>query len=547
MEKLLRVAIKIKGVHQPKLSLALPSWTPGWYVLTDAEKGIDLESVTAQNNQKKALPLTHPDANTWTITDTQNADELLIAYTVRATDTGYGFFKPYLDAKHGFVPGPATLLYVVDGKQAPCSVRYVVPSGWRVASAATPIGNTENTFTAPDYDTLIDQPADLGEFTRTDRVIAGVPVSVVLVGSEGHPKLRWTEGVFKIAEAGIKLLGGPPFSRYAFQFHFTDEESGFFGGLEHLNSTVIRLGTETLHETSEGDFALVAHELTHAWNVKRARPRALGPFDYTQKVRVKDLWFCEGVTEYFAPKIAIDAGIGSQSFWLGYIAQNLTELHNNPARKSVTLEESSLKVWEGKSESEGFGGLSYYNKGMVVGLLLDIEMRRASNNTVGLVDLLKALVEQAKTTHQGFSDGEIERVAAKLCGRDLSVFFARALRSTEELDIIGTLRSAGILCDERVNKLPSIGIAVDSNQAVASVTPNSPAALAGVLPGDVLTSPIDLTNKKPGEKISLTVQRENKPITLSIVVGVKEESAYRLTPLPRPTPLQAAILKSISK
>ncbi|MBB6050941.1 M61 family metallopeptidase [Armatimonas rosea] len=552
-ERRLHVSLRAEGLTEgtQTLTFQLPAWTPGWYVLRGNER--NLSHFAVQGPNQSPLTVQQLDARTWQVA-VKGSKAVTFSYDVKASDTGFGFFEPYLDQKHGFVPGPATLAYVVEGKETPCSVRYTVPEGWEVASANTPVPGQPHQFTAPNYDTLIDQPAELGTFTRYQQTIEGVPVSVVMVGGEPARYRRWADGVFKIAQAGIKLLGGPPFERYSFFFHFANE-GGFSGGLEHLNCTVLRIDPSNLDRPDGDNFAIVAHEFIHAWNVKRIRPAALGPFDYTRPVRVKDLWFAEGVTDYFAPRVVVEAGLATQRFWLGYQAEQLTQLMCNPARHQVTLEETSLKVWESENESEGYGGLSYYNKGLVVGLLLDTELRRRTENRVGLEDVLKALLAQCQKTGRGYSDGEIERTAARLAGADLSAFFNRALRSTEELPIKETLEAGGIFVDESVTETATLGLTWEAAAAgqirLKSVVPQGPAAQAGLRAGDLLLGLDDLqggllAQRVPGDSLTLRYQRGGEQYTVNVVLGKEESRSYRLRPLPRPKPQQAALLARIS-
>lgn len=549
-----RVSIVAENVSGPTVSFAIPAWTPGWYVLTEAYKNVG--NVAAESGAL-VKPL---DRLTYQV-ETNGAPTVRLRYTVKATDRNFGFFNPYLDDQNGFVPGPATLMYVVDGKTAPCQITYVVPPGWKVASGNDPVENKPNTFAAPDYDTLADQPADLGAFERVDRDVSGVPFSVVLVGAGSADTKDFVESVFKISQAGLNVFGTKPFPRYVYHFRFARRGQGGMG-LEHLNSTVISLPQSILRSVprSSGFLSIVAHELAHAWNVKRVRPAALGPFDYTKPVRVKDLWWSEGVTEYYAPRLLVEAGLQSRDFWLGYVARNIDELQNNPARARVELEEASLKAWEGGSE--GFDGLSYYNKGMLVGLLLDIELRAQTANRVGVDAVMRALYDEQARTGKGFGENAIETTASRLAGADLAPFFARALRSTSELPFKETLAKAGLILDEVAVPLPFLGVQWDwpksSNNglAVGEVVKGAAADAAGLRRGDVITTvdnkPLTglggdfLSARKPGEVLRLQITRGAATETLPVTLGKRERRAYRLAPAPDPTPLQQKILAAIT-
>jgi predicted metalloprotease with PDZ domain len=563
-QKRFHVEVRAEGVTAPSVSFAIPAWSPGWYVLSDAHKNVSAVSASVEGAGRapRAADAAPADNYTWKVA-TGGAPAVTLSYDVAATDRNYGFLAPYLDGANGYVPGPATLMYVVGGKTAPCTVTYSVPDGWKVASANDPTDRPD-TFTAPDYDTLADQPADLGAFRRFDKKIGGVPFSVVLVGAGDSDVDGFAQNVWKISAAGVKVFGGAPFPRYVYHFR-TRRGGGYMAGLEHRNSTVITAPLSALRSSSSSALSITAHEFAHAWNVKRIRPDVLGPFDYTAQVRTKDLWWMEGVTDYYAPRLLLEAGLRGRDYWYGYMAEQINQLQNNPARSEVTLEEASVKVWEG-DESEGYHGLSYYNKGLVVGMLLDLEMRRRTQNRVGLDDLTRALLEGVKKRgDRGYPEGEIERLASSLTGTDMKPFFDRALRSTEELSYKDPLAAAGLRLDERGTTSAFLGVqwdfaAIRAGAApVSGVVPDGPAAQAGIKAGDVITA-VDGTaaenlfgpffaNKQPGQAVVLTVRGRSEgsasrdvPVTL----GKRETFTYRVRPVENPTPAQEAVLAAVT-
>jgi predicted metalloprotease with PDZ domain len=331
-------------------------------------------------------------------------------------------------------------------------------------------------------------------------------------------------------------------------------------GLEHLNSTVISLPPSALKGPDLSALSVTAHEFVHAWNVKRVRPEKLGPFDYTREVRVKDLWWLEGVTDYYAPRLIVEAGLAGEDYWRGYLSEVITTVQNNPARTSVTLETASLKAWEGRSE--GYGGLSYYEKGLIVGLLLDIEMRRRSDNRVGTDALLDALLRETQKTGKGYPDGEIERLASQLCGFDLGPFFDKALRTTDELPYAGTLPAAGLRLHQTTVTQPDFGIdseevtLADGGIRLGRVMTDGPAATAGIQNGDVVTAvdgvPVSritgalFGNKHPGDPVNLSVRRNGEQRRYRLVLGAREQVVYEIESAPDTTPEQRAIYASIS-
>jgi predicted metalloprotease with PDZ domain len=197
---------------------------------------------------------------------------------------------------------------------------------------------------------------------------------------------------------------------------------------------------------------------------------------------------------------------------------------------------------------------------LVVGLLLDIELRKRTANTIGLIDVLKDLLAQCQKSGRGYAEGEIERTASRLAKSDLSSFFERALRSTDELQIIEQLAAGGILAEAAVSKSATLGIGWDLSQVgqakIGIVAPQGPAAKAGLLPGDVILSvdgqPLEallggaFTTQKPGDTLRLTYQRSGVTQQATLTLGTEEATSFRLRPAPRPTTSQAGILAGLS-
>jgi predicted metalloprotease with PDZ domain len=234
--------------------------------------------------------------------------------------------------------------------------------------------------------------------------------------------------VQRICEYQIDLMGDLPFTKYVFLYHFN---LGFgSGGLEHLNSTTISLSAPMLKDSVTTGASVTAHEFFHLWNVKRIRPKALGPFDYSQPVRTKALWFGEGVTSYYADLTQVRTGLITPQLFLYLQARQIRILQTNPDRLQTSVEKASWEIWE---RGYGSAGVNYYNKGQLLGLLLDLRLRRETGNKKSLDDLFRYLNENYAKQGKGFKEDELPEIAGNIAGQDVSDFFAKYVAGVDEL------------------------------------------------------------------------------------------------------------------
>ncbi|MFM7322546.1 MAG: PDZ domain-containing protein [Armatimonadota bacterium] len=533
-DRRLHVSMDCSGVRGTPFEVALPAWSPGWYVLNEADKRI--VDVAARSMDGAPLVAMSASRRRWRI-EPAGADRVVVEWSVLATDTGSGFFDPAESADHAFVPGPTTLLHAVGATEVPCRIRYKTPDGWRIVTGNDPVPGTSDTFEAPNYDTLADHPADLGRLQRWDRSVAGVPVTVVAVGPAASLAGPFARRCFDLVDAAARIFGSVPFPRYVFHLRYSDTR-GFLGGLEHANASVIRMPVRSAARVDFDDLRLAAHELTHAWIVKRIRPAVLGPFDYSGPVRTPDLWFLEGVTDYFSPRIVVAAGLAGEDLWRGYVGRQVSEYLSNPARENISLETASLKVWE-DGTSQGYGGLSYYNKGFLAGWWLDTELRKRTEGARGIEALVPALLAQCR--ERGYAPGAIERAANAIAGADLGAEWNRWLRSTEPLDfdtvakdggwdlvLVGGGLDTGIVWDE--------ADAGPDRQRVANVVPGGPADRAGLRAGDIVVGIADAANRfrgaLRGDRLPLEFLRGGQPRTTALTLTAQARTEARLSRRP---------------
>ncbi|MDW8290482.1 MAG: PDZ domain-containing protein [Armatimonadota bacterium] len=536
----------LQGIDSSALTIAIPTWTPGWYQTMPYHEGI--RDLRAENERGEPLAIQPVSHYSWRL-ETGGAQTVRLRYRVLARDEGMGFFGVAMGAHHAFINGAAAFVYEMDSKQAPHTLRFQLPTGWQVAtsmdflarSEQRPFGDVRDTFTAPNYDELIDHPIQMGRFEVRDFRARGVPMRVVFAAERGDVQVsmdRVVRDLQRIANAGIDLFGGAPFDRYLFLVHLIDR--GFAGGLEHLYSTVLNVPNR-----SDANFnALAAHEFFHAWNVKRIRPKVLGPFDYTQPVRTRALWWCEGVTDYYTAVLLLRAGlIDDRDFWRE-MEREIQTLENNPARERVSLEEASWNVWEGNGM--GYGGLSYYNKGKVVGFLWDVYIRGVTGNRRSLDDVMRLLMERYAYPKPGFEEDGILQAMSRVVAQDVSALYRRMVASTEPLPYEDILKYAGLRLERQSRETTYFGVTstVDSlgRVVVQAVESQSPAFLMGLRAGDIVMEvdeqPVEdvrleelLSRKRLGEPISITVWRQGRPQVLEGKMGGERRDTVRLVPV----------------
>lgn len=436
---LTHLAVIVTGtVPEKTLQFQMAVWSPGDYHVMDHAKYV--RSVKATNEKKETLSVQHPDANTWEVP--ADGTPITLEYDLPNTPPGYFSENVQVRDKYAFYNGPATYMYLVGHKDAPAVVTVALPSGWKATAvmpleALPPASKTTMSFRAPDYDTLADSPLLCGECVTREFTVVGKPHTLAYFGA--HTGTNYDDlipVVQKIVTEENRLMGGPPYERYVI---FLDV-GGRGGGLEHLNSHRLAWFRGTPARFGAGG---IAHEFFHLWNVKRIRPAVLGPFDYITPPRTKNLWFAEGVTSYYGDLSVCRAGLTNESEYLGGMAEKIQALQANPARLRVTAEQSSEKVWNG-GFSQGYGGLSYYLKGELIGLCLDLKIRALTQNAKSLDDVMHILLARYGLPKPGYPEDGLRQATIETGGAEMGAFYDRLCRTTEEMPFDECLRFMGL-------------------------------------------------------------------------------------------------------
>ncbi len=536
------VALHVDSPGTDAIDFAIPAWTPGFYQILNYQANIDHVAASCSSNP---VIVTHPSSRIWEAASTSSSRSSLdITYDVHCTEDGHGFFSAILKPaeKEGYINGAAAFMYIVGHNEEPATLTVTLPPEWKIAtpltqtSAMNSSGTDEvsQTFIAENYDELIDCPLQMGRFDETIFKTDGILFRCILLGNHQANKKKLNINLGKIAHAELQQFGYSPFQNYIFFFHCGG--AGFYGGLEHRSSTVIHLSRPIKDAGDEELLAVAAHELFHAWNVKRLRPQGLGPFDYTQQVRTRSLWWAEGVTDYFAELMLVRSGLRSKAWFLDEFSARISELDAEPARVRISLEEASLKAWEGRSE--GFGGLSYYLKGSLAALYFDLRIRELTNAKKGLEDALIYLEAQYAADGNGYPETALLESLNLVSGTNFDEEYAQIIGRTDDIDWKKCLSSAGIVLKRDHANIFGIELedSTSPNPIVRRIEPGFPGDRMGLKPGDkllsmggrlVVSSQLAemMSHMAENSVVKLRVERAGAAVTLEGHIGIQNSHA----------------------
>jgi predicted metalloprotease with PDZ domain len=574
---LFRVDVELDDAAGP-VRLVMPSWTPGSYLMREFPRNV--QEFAAADGAGTPLRWEKTDKNTWQVSAPAGG-RLFASYAVYANEITVR--TSHLDASHAYVNGASVFMYAEGRERGPLEVRIDAPEGWRTTTAL-PQRDGEPVFTAADYDELVDSPFEIGTHALFEWEMDGLPHRLAVWGRGNLDGERLVADTKKIITAEKHLFGSLPYPGYTFILHLTP---GGYGGLEHKNSTSLLADRWAFRGNEyEGFLGLVAHEFFHLWNGKRIRPAVLGPFDYTRENYTRDLWVVEGFTTYYTDLMLRRAGLITVNRYLEKLGEVISRFQALPGRAVQTLADSSFDTWIKFYRPDAHtpsAQISYYQKGGLVALLLDLKIRASTAGERSLDDVLRLLWERFGARDAGFPEGGVERVASEVCGTNLSEFFDRALRTTEELEYGDLLAAAGLQLKTPENKetkdqksdadSDATGDAVEpgatavsadaplgmrlrgegARTVVSNVLAGTAAHRAGVNNGDELLALDGLRvaqdsltarvrERKPGDRITLTLFRRDELLTLEVEVEAATPK-LRVTPVADPTAEQTALLQ----
>ncbi len=419
--------------------LFMPTWSPGCYQTQEYAKQV--RDLTPASGDGKPLAVDHPKPNRWHI-PAHPAGRLTVTYLLNCQDRFVT--TNWVGEDYAILNGPATFISMPGDGRRPCAVKIDLPPTWKQSFSGMP-SSTPNLFRAADYDQLADCPIAAGNFETREFTEGGKPHRIVNIGDQGTWKSdRAAADLQKIVAENNRFWGALPYHSYTFLLAF--RPGG--GGLEHSSSTLATTNPRTMEKPQAytGWLGFISHEYFHAFNVKRLRPVELGPFDYESPPRTASLWISEGLTNYYGELLVTRAGLAPPDGFLTQLSSHIHNLQFAPGRLVQTLERSSLDVWE--SSTSGVQGdtsktVNYYEKGPVVGFLLDARIRRATANAKSLDDVMR-LAYQRFSGDRGFTADQFRQTVEEVAGADLKEFFRTALQTTQELDYTEALDWFGL-------------------------------------------------------------------------------------------------------
>jgi predicted metalloprotease with PDZ domain len=533
-EHLLHIEVELPaGAAQRQVQL--PVWN-ALYQVRDFSQYVNW--VRAKSRSGDALSVRKLDKTTWQIEGA--SDGAVLEYEMLAEQTG-----PYgaeINSHHAFFNFAEILMYLPDARSANVRLKFTdVPAGWKFATSLKTSGDE---FQADNYDQLVDSPVEIGQFEESDFDQDGAHYRVVVDAERGDYDLaKITRDVRRIVAAATSWMQDQPYQNYVFLYHFPRGPGG--GGMEHAYSTAIEVGARVLQDNPKALNEVTAHEFFHLWNVKRIRPQSLEPVDYTKENYTRALWFSEGVTSTVEDIILVRAGLEDEPMFLTKLGDQISELQNRPAHLTQSAEQASLDAWLEKYPEyrQPERSISYYNKGDLLGMMLDLAIRDASNGSASLRSVFAWMNENFARKGQYFADSQgVQKAAEAVSHTDLSSFFRKYVAGVEEIPWNDVFRGVGLQVVRRTVTAADLSFTAvrnfDAPPAVNRLTPGGGAERAGLSLGDAVLeingrpTASDYVRKleelRPGDVIHLRIRHHGAERQIQWTLASREQVEFAL-------------------
>jgi predicted metalloprotease with PDZ domain len=534
----------------------MPVWN-ATYQVRDFSRNVIALRASSQSGEQ--LAVREIDKATWEFHP--SAGWVTLDYDIILDEPGP--FGAQFNLHHAFLNLAEVLMYPTAGRELPITVRFEqAPPDWKLATALPslsipapqPGAPSAHVLHAANYDRLVDSPCELGKFAESDFEQGGAKYRVVIDADPAdYQATKLVDALKKIVSTETAWMDDRPFDNYVFIYHFPRGLAG--GGMEHAYSTAIDHSARDLQDLKNLE-STTAHEFFHLWNVKRIRPQSLEPIDYSHENYTRALWFSEGVTSTVADLVLVKAGLLKADDFLLRLSGAISILQSHPARLTQSAEESSLDAWLEKYPNYRAPerSISYYNKGELLGVLLDLQMRQDSHGRYSLRDLFQEMNRDYAKQGKFFPDSEgVRAEAEKLTGTDLHGFFNQYVSGTEELPYERLFSTVGLTLGKETRVTADPGFSATrsfSGPMTVEEVYGEEARNAGLQEGDEVVT-IDgnspgrsldrqLATMKPGTKIRISVVNQGVRKDLEFTLGERSLTAYVLSESPGATPAQLA-------
>jgi Predicted protease with the C-terminal PDZ domain len=552
---LLEVEMRLKWAKaQDQTELKMPVWTPGSYLIREYAR--HLQDFSVKDAAGRSLAWRKINKNTWQI-DSKGTREMVATYRVYSNELTVRTNE--LNDEHAFWNNGALLLFP-KGHLAASSTVKVNPFGnWKIATGLPAVSGATNTYRAENFDVLYDSPFEVSDLQEIEFTVQGKRHRWAVTGEGNYDLKAIARDTAKIAEEGVKIFGDLPVQDYVFILNLRGG-----GGLEHLNSTALQWNRFGFKPRARyiSFLHLVAHEYFHLWNVKRIKPDALGPFDYENENYTKLLWVAEGATAYYEGVLLRRAGLITDNQFLSGKADMINDLQSRPGRFETSLEEASMDAWikyYRQDENAVNNQVSYYDKGEIVNMLLDITIRTSSKGARSLDDVMRHLYDEFSKKGKNYSPADYQKVSEMMAGRSLDDFFSKYVRGETEIDYSAIAAGIGLTMEAVKPSASAAYIGADMAEeagrlTIRTVRSGTPAYDQGLNTGDQIVA-VDgyrasqtflqtyIGEKKPGDKIKLSVFRFDKLREFEFTLGANMREEFTFKPVASPTDEQKRLYR----
>lgn len=552
------ITLDLSGKLPDTVVFKMSVWTTGYYQFMNFGKSVS--DFTATDESGKALDFKHTDQNTWKVA--ANHKPVKLKYDVACTRNFVG--GNIIDTGHAYFSPAGLLMYQDKNIIQPVSVTVNKYPGWpRIATGLDVVGSDSTQYTAPDFDVLYDAPILMGKLEKLPGfTVKGIPHDFIGYKMAIADKQGFMDDIKKIVETGSGIIGDIPYKHYVF---LGLGPGG--GGIEHLTSASVAFTGNGLEKQAGRMrlYSFLAHEYFHTYNVKRIRPIELGPFDYEHGSKTEMLWVAEGFTVYYEYVVINRAGLTNDQEMLGQLRANLLNYEKKPGHLFQSATQSSSETWSdgpnGRVADEFNKTISYYDKGPVLGLMLDLKIRHETKNKKSLDDVMRTLYyTYFKKLKRGYTPQEFRKVCEETAGVKLDELFEYA-STVKEINYHPYFAYAGLDIDDAWKKQPGAwsgitGKTQKDSLFVTAVEYDSPAWNSGVRVKSKIISidgqPATLaalqalsSAKKDGDVVEMEIEKKGQVEKVKITLGIENSRSFEIKPMANPDDLQKAIYKGI--